>query len=71
MTFEKLVELVPRLRGRRDAGALLDGLIKAALADEGGQALDRAIANPGPTQASAAVHIPAHSSSASRGDERS
>jgi indolepyruvate ferredoxin oxidoreductase, beta subunit len=71
MKFEKLVELVPRLRGRRDAGALLDGLIKAALADEGGQALDRAIANPGPTQASAAVHIPAHSSSASRGDERS
>jgi indolepyruvate ferredoxin oxidoreductase, beta subunit len=44
MKFGKLVALLPALRGRSDAAALLDGLIKAALADEAGQALDKAIA---------------------------
>jgi indolepyruvate ferredoxin oxidoreductase beta subunit len=48
--FDKLAALVPRLRGRADAAPVLAGLIKAAQADEGGQALDRAIAElaPGP-----------------------
>jgi indolepyruvate ferredoxin oxidoreductase beta subunit len=45
MKFETLVALLPRLRGRSDASTLLDGLIKAALADEGGQALGQAIAD--------------------------
>jgi indolepyruvate ferredoxin oxidoreductase, beta subunit len=44
MKFEKLCALLPRLRGRSDAGTLLEGLIKAALADEAGEALDKAIA---------------------------
>ena len=42
--FDKLAALLPRLRERSNAGALLEALIKAALADEGGQALDKAIA---------------------------
>ena len=45
--FGKLVVVVPRLLGRSNSGATLEGLIKAALADEGGQALDRAIADLG------------------------
>jgi indolepyruvate ferredoxin oxidoreductase, beta subunit len=44
MKFDKLVALLPSLRERNDPGTLLEGLIKAALADEGGQALDKAIA---------------------------
>jgi len=43
--FDKLAALVPRLRGQDDAAARLEGLIKAALADEGGEALDKAIAS--------------------------
>ena len=42
--FDKLVALLPRLRGRGEPAGQLEGLIKAALADEGGQALDKAIA---------------------------
>jgi indolepyruvate ferredoxin oxidoreductase beta subunit len=42
--FDRLVALLPRLRARGDAAAQLENLIKAALADEGGQALDRAAA---------------------------
>jgi indolepyruvate ferredoxin oxidoreductase, beta subunit len=42
--FDTLVALVPRLVGRSDSGATLDRLIKAALADEEGLALDKAIA---------------------------
>jgi indolepyruvate ferredoxin oxidoreductase, beta subunit len=41
--FDRLVALLPRLRERDDSGAALEGLIKAALADEGAQALDKAI----------------------------
>jgi hypothetical protein len=33
------------LLGRSNSGATLEGLIKAALADEDGQALDKAIAD--------------------------
>ncbi len=44
MKFGKLVVLLPRLREQRNADVLLAGLIKAALADEGGQALDDAVA---------------------------
>jgi indolepyruvate ferredoxin oxidoreductase beta subunit len=47
MKFEKLAALLPRLRGRSDASELLERLIKAALADEEGQALDKAIAEFG------------------------
>jgi indolepyruvate ferredoxin oxidoreductase beta subunit len=47
MKFEKLATLLPQLRGRSDASALLQRLIKAALADEEGQVLDRAIAELG------------------------
>jgi hypothetical protein len=36
--------LIPRMRGRSDAATTLNALIKAALADEDGQALDKAIA---------------------------
>jgi indolepyruvate ferredoxin oxidoreductase beta subunit len=56
MKFDKLVALLPALRARSDAGALLEGLIKAALADEGGQALDKAIASlmPAPGTSSTA-----------------
>ena len=65
--FDKLVGAVPRLRERSNSGTLLEGLIKAALADEGGQALDKAIAEldgmPTPTTSrapphDAAVHAP-------------
>src|SRR5215831_478511 len=45
--FEKLTMLVPRLLGRSDSGATLEVLIKAALADEHGQILDKAIAELG------------------------
>jgi hypothetical protein len=38
------VALLPRLRARGNPGPRLEGLIKAALADEEGQALDKAIA---------------------------
>ena len=43
--FDKLSALLPQLRRRSNPGALLESLIKAALADEGGQALDTAIAD--------------------------
>ena len=43
--FDKLAALVPRLRGQDDSGARLEGLVKAALADEGDEALDKAIAD--------------------------
>ncbi len=46
--FDKLVVVVPRLLGRSNSGATLEALIKAALADEDGQALDKAIADLGP-----------------------
>jgi len=39
--FEKLATLVPRLRGQDNSGARLEGLVKAALADEGDEALDQ------------------------------
>jgi indolepyruvate ferredoxin oxidoreductase beta subunit len=42
--FGKLAALLPQLRQQAHPAALLEGLIKAALADEGGQALDTAIA---------------------------
>jgi len=42
--FDQLMVLVPRLLGRTDSGATLEALIKAALADEHGEALDKAIA---------------------------
>ncbi len=42
--FAKLCALLPRLQARPNASAGLDGLIKAALADESGEALDKAIA---------------------------
>ena len=42
--FDRLAALVPRLRGQDNSGTRLEGLIKAALADEGGEALDKAIA---------------------------
>ena len=45
--FDKLTMLVPRLLGRSDSGATLEVLIKAALADEHGQILDKAIAELG------------------------
>src|SRR5712691_10244152 len=41
--FRKLIALLPRLRERDDAGAQLAGLIKAALADESGEALEQAL----------------------------
>jgi indolepyruvate ferredoxin oxidoreductase beta subunit len=42
--FDKLAALVPGLVGRSESAATLDRLIKAALADEEGHALDKAIA---------------------------
>jgi len=42
--LDKLAAALPRLRERQDAGPVLAGLIKAALAEESGQALDKAIA---------------------------
>ena len=47
--FGKLVVVVPRLLGRSNSGATLEALIKAALADEHGEALDKAIADMGLT----------------------
>jgi len=42
--FGTLAALIARLCGRSDAAATLNALIKAALADEDGHALDKAIA---------------------------
>jgi indolepyruvate ferredoxin oxidoreductase, beta subunit len=42
--FDKLAALIPRLRARSDVVATLEALIRAALADEDGQTLDKAIA---------------------------
>jgi indolepyruvate ferredoxin oxidoreductase beta subunit len=60
--FDKLVALLPRLRERSDPATLLEGLIKAALADEGSQALDKAIAEidgmPAPTTSRATAAAP-------------
>jgi indolepyruvate ferredoxin oxidoreductase beta subunit len=60
--FDKLVALLPRLRERSDSAPLLEGLIKAALVDEGGQALDKAIAEidgmPAPTTSRATAAAP-------------
>jgi indolepyruvate ferredoxin oxidoreductase, beta subunit len=42
--FEKLAAVLPRLRARDNGGAVLGDLIKAALADEDDQALDKALA---------------------------
>jgi indolepyruvate ferredoxin oxidoreductase, beta subunit len=50
MKFDKLSALLPQLRGRSDAPALLEGLIKAALADESGEVLNKAIADLATTQ---------------------
>ena len=51
-----------RLRERNDSATLLEGLIKAAVADEGGQALDKAIAEldgmPAPTTSRATAAAP-------------
>jgi hypothetical protein len=47
--FDKLTVLLPRSLGRSDSAATLEALIKAALADEHGQALDKAIADMGLT----------------------
>jgi indolepyruvate ferredoxin oxidoreductase, beta subunit len=52
--FDKLAALIPRLRGRSDAAATVDALIKAALADEDGQALDKAIAELGAAEPASA-----------------
>jgi indolepyruvate ferredoxin oxidoreductase beta subunit len=43
--FDKLAALLPQLRRRSDSAALLDGLVKAALVDEGDATLDKAIAD--------------------------
>jgi indolepyruvate ferredoxin oxidoreductase beta subunit len=53
--FDKLAALLPRLRREPDAAAALDRLIKAALADEGNDALDRAIAALGAASPSRTV----------------
>jgi len=42
--FDRLAALVPRLRGQGNSGTRLEGLIKAALAEEGDDALDKAVA---------------------------
>jgi indolepyruvate ferredoxin oxidoreductase beta subunit len=52
--FGKLAALIPRLRGRSDAAATLETLIKAALADEDGQTLDKAIAELGAAEPASA-----------------
>jgi indolepyruvate ferredoxin oxidoreductase beta subunit len=53
--FDKLAALLPRLRAHNNPGVLLESLIKAALADEGGQALDKAVAEliPAPSSSPA------------------
>ena len=58
--FDKLKVVVPQLLGRSDSGATLDRLIKAALADEDGQALDKALAELGFTNSGGAANS-AHS----------
>src|SRR5262245_27425969 len=58
--FDKLVVVVPRLLGRGNSGATLEALIKAALEDEDGQALDKAIAELGFTTSDRAANS-AHS----------
>jgi indolepyruvate ferredoxin oxidoreductase, beta subunit len=71
--FDKLVGFVPSLLGQSNSSATLEVLIKAALADEGDEALDKAIADLGP--ASSTTSLPpigsAHSSGARRPDARS
>jgi indolepyruvate ferredoxin oxidoreductase beta subunit len=52
--FGKLAALIPRLRGLSDAAATLETLIKAALADEDGQTLDKAIAELGAAEPASA-----------------
>jgi indolepyruvate ferredoxin oxidoreductase beta subunit len=47
--FDKIVAALPRLRAGGDAAGKVAALIKAALADEDGRALDRAIAEMLPT----------------------
>ena len=42
--FEKITALLPRLRTRENSGAVLEALIKTALADEQGRALDKSLA---------------------------
>jgi indolepyruvate ferredoxin oxidoreductase beta subunit len=42
--FERIAALLPRLRTRENSGAVLGGLIKTALADEEGRALDQSLA---------------------------
>jgi indolepyruvate ferredoxin oxidoreductase beta subunit len=42
--FDRLAARVPRLRGQDNSGTQFEGLIKAALAEEGDDALDKAIA---------------------------
>jgi indolepyruvate ferredoxin oxidoreductase beta subunit len=46
--LDKLAAALPSLRGRDNAGVLLGDLIKAALADEDGQALEKAVGELGP-----------------------
>ena len=60
--FDKLATLLPRLRERDRPSILLESLIKAALADEGGEALDKAIAD--------LDHVPAPSISPAAGAAR-
>jgi indolepyruvate ferredoxin oxidoreductase, beta subunit len=66
--FGKLVVVVLRLLGRSNSGATLEGLIKAALADEGGQALDKAIAELGFTTSDRAANS-AHSRESGNPDQ--
>jgi indolepyruvate ferredoxin oxidoreductase beta subunit len=47
--FDRLAALLPRLRERNDPAAELERLIKAALADEEGRALDQAVTDLGAT----------------------
>jgi indolepyruvate ferredoxin oxidoreductase beta subunit len=42
--FERIAALLPRMRARDNSGAVLGGLIKTALADEEGRALDKSLA---------------------------
>ncbi len=55
--YERLVALLPQLRARGDGAATLAGLIKAALADEDGRALEAAIAG---LATAAGAGMPAH-----------
>jgi indolepyruvate ferredoxin oxidoreductase beta subunit len=47
--FDQLASLLPQIRRQRDPATLLHGLITAALADESGQALTKAIAERMPS----------------------